>query len=274
MSENRSMERRRISTNHALRLAVAAAFWAGTASAADLTSAEAPQPVLVPETEIRLTPFFWAAGLSGIVGTRPTLPTVDVDVKFQDILRNLDFAAMLAGEYRYGRWGVLADLTYVAISVERDRDLVPRAPGFSSAALKSRTFTATATGFYRVYDGGALTADVLAGGRVWSISTDVDLLVAGALAISTGSSQTWVDPVAGIRVHAELGNGFGLSAYGDIGAGSSRLTWQLRATLDYTFNQNWSASIGYRHLAVDYRRDGFIYDTSLSGPIVGVSYRF
>jgi hypothetical protein len=169
---------------------------------------------------------------------------------------------------------VLADLTYVAISVERDRDLVPRAPGFSSAALKSRTFTATATGFYRVYDGGALTADVLAGGRVWSISTDVDLLVAGALAISTGSSQTWVDPVAGVRFHAELGNGFGLSAYGDIGAGSSRLTWQLRATLDYRFDQNWSASIGYRHLAVDYRRDGFIYDTSLSGPIVGVSYRF
>ncbi|HEY5796772.1 MAG TPA: hypothetical protein VIU82_17320 [Bosea sp. (in: a-proteobacteria)] len=132
---------------------------------------------------MRLSPFFWAAGLSGIVGTRPTLPTVDVDVKFNDILRNLDFAAVLAAEYRYGRWGALADLTYVAMSVERDRDLVPRAPGFSSAALKSRTFTATATGFYRVYDGGAFTTDILAGGWVWSISTDVDLFVAGASAI-------------------------------------------------------------------------------------------
>lgn len=234
----------------------------------------AAQAVPVPDTEFRLTPFFWAAGLNGVVGTRRTLPTVDVDVQFKDILRNLDFAAMLAGEYRNGRWGLLADLTYVAISVERDRDLALRAPGFTSATLTSKTFTATATGFYRFYDSGSFTADLLAGGRVWSISTDLDLLIAGALALSAGSTQSWIDPVAGVRVHANLGNGFGLSAYGDIGAGSSRLTWQLRATLDYNFNKNWSAHIGYRHLAVDYRRGGFVYDTSLSGPIAGVSYRF
>jgi len=247
---------------------------AGAAAAADLPPAPPTLTALVPDTEIRLTPFFWAAGLSGTIGTRRTLPTVDVDVEFKDILRNLDFAAMLAGEYRQGRWGLLADLTYVAVSVERDRDIVPQAPGVMGAALKSRTFTATATGFYRFYDAGSFTADVVAGARVWSIGTDLDLQLAGVLPVSAGSSRTWVDPVAGVRVHAELGHGFGISAYGDVGAGSSRLTWQLRATLDYAFNENWSASVGYRHLAVDYRRGGFTYDTSLSGPIMGVSYRF
>ncbi|CAN7207630.1 outer membrane protein [Bosea sp. LjRoot237] len=257
----------------ALILAAVASMWASSARAADMPP-PAAQAAPVPDTEFRLTPFFWAAGLNGTVGTRRTLPTVDVDIQFKDILRNLDFAAMLAGEYRNGRWGLLADLTYVAISVERDRDLALRAPGFTSATLTSKTFTATATGFYRFYDSGSFTADLLAGGRVWSISTDLDLLIAGALAVSAGSTQSWIDPVAGVRVHANLGNGFGLSAYGDIGAGSSRLTWQLRATLDYAFNQNWSAHIGYRHLAVDYRRGGFVYDTSLSGPIAGVSYRF
>jgi opacity protein-like surface antigen len=246
---------------------------ANTVQAADMALpvlAQAPAAAV----EFRLTPFFWAAGLNGTVGTRRSLPTVDVDVEFKDILRNLDFAAMLAGEYRNGKWGLLADLTYVAISVERDRDLAPRAPGITSAALTSKTFTATATGYYRVFDSGSFTADLLAGGRVWSISTDLDLQLAGILPVSAGSTQTWIDPVAGIRVHADLGNGFGLSGYGDVGAGSSRLTWQLRGTIDYAFNKNWSASIGYRHLAVDYRRGGFVYDTSLSGPIAGVSYRF
>lgn len=254
---------------------VAAGIWAltGTAQAADLVPAPY-QPIPKPDTEFRITPFFWAAGLSGVVGTRRNLPTVDVDVEFRDILRNLDFAAMAAGEYRNGSWGILADLTYVAISVERDRDLVPRAPGFTGATLKSKTFTATATGFYRFFDNGAFKADLLAGGRVWSISTDLDLQVAGVLAVSAGSSETWIDPVGGLRVHADLGNGFGISGYADIGAGSSRLTWQLRGTIDYAFNQNWSVSVGYRHLAVDYRRGGFVYDTSLSGPIAGVSYRF
>jgi opacity protein-like surface antigen len=257
----------------ALLLAAGALAVANAAHAADLMPAQY-RPAPKPDVEFRITPFFWAAGLNGTIGTRRNLPAVDVDIEFHEILRNLDFAAMLAGEYRSGAWGFLADLTYVAISVERDRDLVARAPGFTSAALSSKTFTATATGFYRFFDNGTVSADLLAGARVWSISTDLDLQLAGVLPVSASSTQTWIDPVGGVRIHANLGNGFGLSAYGDIGAASSRLTWQLRATIDYAFNENWSASIGYRHLAVDYRRGGFVYDTSLSGPIAGVSYRF
>ncbi len=244
-----------------------------TAQAADL--APPPLPTMArADVEYRITPFFWGSGLQGTIGTRRNLPTVDVDMRFRDILRNLDFAGMIAGEYRNGRWGVLADLAYVAVSFERDRDLSVRAPGYTSAKLTSKSLNTTLTGFYRVYDDGALTADLLAGARLWYVSSEVDLVLANVLPISAGTERTWVDPVAGIRMHVDLGQGFGLSAYGDIGAGSSRLTWQLRGTVDYAFNKQWSASIGYRHLAVDYRRGGFVYDTSLSGPIVGVSYRF
>ncbi len=255
-------------------LLAAATGWAGSVHAADMAPPPAPAPIPVPDVEIRLTPFFWASGLSGTLGARRNLPTVDVDVSFTDILRNLDFAAMVAGEYRNGRWGLLADLTYVAVSLDRSGDVVPRAPGYTGASLTSKTFTATMTGFYRFYDSSSFTADLVAGGRIWSISTDLDLQLAGILPISAGSTHTWIDPVAGVRVHAVLGNGFGLSAYGDIGAGSSRLTWELRGTVDYAFNANWAMSVGYRHLAVDYRRGGFVYDTSFSGPIAGVSYRF
>ncbi|HYG84751.1 MAG TPA: hypothetical protein VD978_00670 [Azospirillum sp.] len=226
------------------------------------------------DVEFRITPFFWASGLSGEVGTRRNLPTVDIDADFQDILRNLDFAAMLAGEYRHDRWGVLADLTYVAVSADGGRDFVVRAPGFTSAEVTSKALNVTATGFYRFYDNGVFSADALAGGRLWSVSADIDLLIAGVRSLSSSTDRTWIDAVAGLRMHANLGNGFGLSAYGDIGGGSSRLTWQLRATLDYSFNKSWAASLGYRHLAVDYRRDGFVFDTTLSGPILGVSYRF
>ncbi len=206
--------------------------------------------------------------------TRALLPTVSVDALFRDILQNLDFAAMLAGEYRTGRWGVLADLAYVAVSVEAERDFIARAPGFSSAEVKSRTLNATATGFYRFYENGGFSADILAGARVWSASTDVDLSIAGVVSLSRGTERAWVDPVAGLRLRVNLGNGFGLSSYGDIGAGSSRLTWQFRETIDYSFNENWSVSVGYRHLAVDYRSASYVFNTALSGPIMGVSYKF
>ncbi|MGX5736381.1 hypothetical protein [Bosea thiooxidans] len=248
---------------------------ASRAQATDLSpipSASVVGPV--SDTELRITPFFWASGIKGDVRTRAVLPTVSVDVPFKDILQNLDFAAMLAGEYRNGRWGVLADLAYVAVSVEAERDFITRAPGFSSAEVKSRTLNATATGFYRFYEGGGFSADILAGGRVWSASTDVALSIGGIISASGGTERTWIDPVAGLRLRANLGNGFGLSAYGDIGAGSSRLTWQLRGTIDYSFNEHWSVSVGYRHLAVDYRSGSYVFDTELSGPIMGVSYRF
>ncbi|WP_156412433.1 outer membrane protein [Bosea sp. Root483D1] len=248
---------------------------ANRSQAADLAPVPPPSIVApVPDTELRITPFFWASGIRGDVRTRAFLPTVSVDVPFKDILQNLDFAAMLAGEYRSGRWGVLADLAYVAVSVEAQRNFIARAPGFSSAEVKSRTLNATVTGFFRFYENSGFSADILAGGRVWSASTDVDLAIAGVVSLSGGTERTWVDPVAGLRLRANLGNGFGLSAYGDIGAGSSRLTWQLRGTIDYSFNENWSVSVGYRHLAVDYRSGSYVFDTALSGPIMGVSYRF
>lgn len=129
----------------------------------------------VSDTELRITPFFWASGIKGDMRTRARFPTVSVDVPFRDILENLDFAAMVAAEYRNGRWGILADLAYIAVSVEAERDFVARAPGFSSARVKSTTLNATATGFYRFYENGGFTADLLAGARVWSASTDVDL---------------------------------------------------------------------------------------------------
>jgi len=248
---------------------------ANHSQAADLSPVSAPSMVTpFSDTELRITPFFWASGIKGDVRTRARLPTVSVDVPFRDILENLDFAAMVAGEYRSGRWGILADLAYVAVSVEAERDFIARAPGFSSARVKSRTLNATATGFYRFYENGGFTADFLAGARVWSASTDVDLLLGGVVAASGGTDRTWIDPVAGLRLRANLGYGFGLSAYGDIGAGSSRLTWQLRGTIDYSFNDHWSVSVGYRHLAVDYRSGSYVFDTALSGPIMGVSYKF
>ena len=41
-----------------------------------------------------------------------------------------------------------------------------------------------------------------------------------------------------------------------------------------SFTKWATAFVGYRHLAVDYRRGGFVYDVNMSGPILGVVIRF
>jgi len=63
---------------------------------------------------------------------------------------------------------------------------------------------------------------------------------------------------------------------GDVGgfAAGSRLTWQALGTVNYQLNDNWVFHAGYRALHVDYRKGGFLYDTTMHGPLLAASYRF
>jgi hypothetical protein len=66
-----------------------------------------------------VSPYFWAAGMSGDTGLFG-LPTVHTDMKFGDILKDLDFAAMAIGEARYERYSIFADIMYSKY-IERPR---------------------------------------------------------------------------------------------------------------------------------------------------------
>src|SRR3546814_17985703 len=65
----------------------------------------------------QVSPYGWLAGLKGTVGTRPALPTVDVDVGFDDILATMDFAFMPLAEASYGRLGSIDALAQTRTSV-------------------------------------------------------------------------------------------------------------------------------------------------------------
>ena len=50
--------------------------------------------------------------------------------------------------------------------------------------------------------------------------------------------------------------------------------WNLMGTLNYSLTQQIQLSAGYRHLSVDYQRDGFVYDVEMSGPLLGIAGHF
>ncbi|HEV2897283.1 MAG TPA: hypothetical protein VGX71_05460 [Pseudaminobacter sp.] len=79
--------------------------------AADVISATAPtvEPAVLDGWTFSVTPYFWAAGLSG--QTRSFgLPVIDIDADFSDIPDNRDFAAMAIVDARYGRYSIFGDL--------------------------------------------------------------------------------------------------------------------------------------------------------------------
>ncbi|MBB2908659.1 hypothetical protein FHR76_005079 [Rhizobium sp. RAS22] len=54
----------------------------------------------------------------------------------------------------------------------------------------------------------------------------------------------------------------------------SDLTWSALATVNYIVSDKFSVSGGYKVLGVDYDHDGHLFDARLSGPVLGLTYRF
>lgn len=222
---------------------------------------------------LNISPYVWAASLQGTVAAAPGLPAIEVDAGFNDILHNLDLAAMAFAELRYRRFAAYADIVYTHISVDEDS---PREVLFDSIDVSTELFIGTFGGAYRALEGERGLLDLLVGARVWSVDTAFDL--DGALLDDRHfeDNQNWVDPVIGVKGRFAVIDGLylqGLAHVGGFGAASD-LTWDVFGGVSYEFNDTVSAIAGYRHLEVDYRNDGFKFDVELSGPVIGATIRF
>jgi len=223
--------------------------------------------------EFSITPYLWATGEKGDVGVIPNQEPVGLDLSFGDIFDHLDFAAMAIMQARKNRFVAMADLGYVKVSA--DKGISIRDIEFADAELKSSTFTATLAGGYRVMDRGPTFVDLMGGIRVTTSKTELDLIGPNN-SVSGERTETWVDPIIASRFHTPLAEKWAFVIYGDVGGFgvSSDLTWQLQGAIQYRIGQRWWLSAGWRQYAVDYKKDDFIYDVKMGGPIVGVSYLF
>jgi opacity protein-like surface antigen len=237
---------------------------AGMAEAQDSKSSDA--------WTFQFTPYLWLASLSGTVGASENLPTVSVDASFGDIFSHLDAGFMGIGEARHGRLIVLGDVSYVSLSAGAGS----AGPLLGSAEVHAKSFTSTIEGGYRIVNSPSLSVDGLAGLRVFSVSNEIDFSGGLLAPMSPESSDSWVDPVIGVRVIAPLGAGFLANAYGDVGGFgiSSDLTWQIYGGLGYQINSSITAYAGYRYLDAHHQDGGFLYDVSQQGPLLGLGIHF
>ena len=262
---------------HVLRsLVLGTAFAVATAANAADIPAKAPPKVVAAAAPVdawsfKITPYFWAAGLTGDVKLGPAAPLTHVDASFWDILGDLKFAAMATLEARKGRYGLVADVIYLSLATSATGPL-----GFVNAQLKDKTFMTTINAAYRVVDNGPWWLDLEAGARIWAMNFNVGFqLVPVGFSTSYSLSKSWIDPVIGVRAHANLGQGFFVQGYADVGGFgvSSQSTWQVAGLLGYEYSPKVSLLAGYRYLSVDYNRNGFVFDVDMSGPIFGVSFK-
>lgn len=234
------------------------------------------------EWQFRVVPFMWATTIDSetTVGGYDVKTTID----FSDIWRNLSGAAMLHLEAQNGRFGLFLEPTYSKIRADSTfvRRRLPNLPPIPrDLTLTYEQWMVEGGGFYQAGKwhvgegkGQWLILDVLAGARYWSVKVDLDT----GTVINPGRSNSWVDPIIGARLTADLSTKVMVNLRGDVGGFSvgSDFTWNGLAVVGYRFTDRITGLLGYRVLYVDYKSgtSKARFEETLHGPVLGMAFVF
>ena len=211
--------------------------------------------------EFTLSPYMWAAGLSGTASLGPL--EAEVDASFSDILDALEIGAMVDFRLEKGRWALQSNLVWADLANEETRR-------FTKTQIEAGMWIVELDGHYKVTE----NLEVLAGIRYYDIDIDADLT--GLVTASAGGDDTWVDPIVGAVLSVPLTDRWSFMTRGDIGGFGlgSDLAWQWEGVFDYRFGESNSLVLGWRHLDWDYDENRLGLDTYMTGPVAGVRFRF
>ena len=217
--------------------------------------------------QFQVTPYLWMAGLGGTIRPYAGASTVDVHAPFSELLKDLKGAAFLTGLARRDRLVLLGDFSYSSISKRGDI-----APGVVATGVERQTSVTLEAG-YQAVNASDLTLDLLGGLRAWKIHASVE---APLLGVQASTDHSFVDPVIAVRVRNTFAPKWSLIGYADVGGFGvgSKATWQVVGTVNYNIANDLYVSGGYRHLALDYRKDGTVVDVRMSGPMIGLTWTF
>jgi len=239
-------------------------------------SAIAADPAAEAGWQFEITPYLWATRMDGEVKAG-RLPKTDVDMKFSDILENLDFGFMTAFEARKDRWGILFDGMYMKVSDSAGASRPGVGFSVDADARVEQSMIAAAVA-YRMVE-GETPVDLIAGARYNKIDVDakIDATLFGlAGTVKRSGDKDWVDPYIGVRAFYPVNPKLTAVGYLDVGGFGvgSDFTWQGLAGLKYSVTDTIQATFGYRYMEMDYDDGGFEYDMANDGLYAGAAFHF
>lgn len=242
------------------------------AMTADMLPVTAPIPAEQDpdKLSISFSPYFWIAGITGDTAVLG-LPTVHSNESFGDILKDIDFGFMGAGEARYGNFSVLSDISYARIT---SGSATPRGVFADRVDLKQETFSGMLGVGYTILESQQGRLDAVAGAKLWWTETTISFSGGPLSGVSARDDATWVDGLVGFRGVYSITPEFYLTGWGYIGAGGADLDWDVMAGIGYKWKESVSAVIGYRALGVDYSNGSITNDIVEHGPIMGLVFHF
>ena len=225
------------------------------------------------DTEWLLAPYGW-------------LPTVSVDQTFDDspdggsgggaeVLSKIDFAVMLRAEVARGCWGTMLDYIYVSLA---DRTTYSPLPAINIGIDGDLDLEVVELGGYYRLSSESRGLDLLLGLR----RIDVDLgIVLNRQDQPPRPLQVTAridDAFIGARYRLPFGERWDATLRADYGFGDSDGTLNAIAGVGVRFSETVGLHAGYRYANIEFEQDlesaREETDISLSGPFVGLTFRF
>lgn len=234
--------------------------------------------------QYQATIYGWLPDIDGTMKFSPTNGSGNIGADAGTILDKLKMTFMGTMEGRNGKWSFFADLIYLRLGDAADTTIsFNPGPGQGidlfdvSMNTDLTAWVITGAAGYEVYRSDKSNIDLIGGLRYLTLDTDVRISADGILpqelSREFSQSEDLVDAIVGVRGQLQLTDRWYIPYYIDIGAGSSKLTWQAVAGIGYRFD--WGdVKLAYRHLNYDQDNDKLLQDVSFSGPALGVGFKF
>ena len=241
--------------------------------------------------QFELTPYLWlptTSGTSTVDGT-----DTDIHAPFKDVLDNFDVIGLMGRFEAYkGDWLLVFDGMYM--DIKGDFVVVTEDPSLPPLNIQPEiklTILDFGAG-YKIYEDSLgkqqdtprmplVRLYAMAGARYAYLKQELTIhTIPPTVPTVKGGSKNWFEPFIGARFDWQTSEKLTFLLRGDIGGFGvgSDLTWNALAGLDY---QPWkvaSFKIGYRVQGIDYETgsgdDRFGLDTTMYGPIIGVTFHF
>lgn len=219
------------------------------------------------DTEFGFEVYAWMSTLRNTTATGDT-----VLINFGDILKNLDFTAMLRGTVQKDRFFGVADMLYMNIGTsQRHNGEFLDQPVTGKLEVGLEAWVLNFVGGYNLVDNGKDTFGLAAGARYLKITLDTTVKLEDQKRKESRGDNVW-DGVVGLKGRHNFPDGHYFNYYADVGGGDSKLTWQALVNFAYDYKK-FTGTIGYRYLKWNFKNDApALDDLTVHGPYLGAKW--
>lgn len=223
--------------------------------------------------------YLWGAEIESKTSTG-----TDIEMTFDEILDNLNLAAMGTLGAQKGRFKLITDFIFMDLEdTEKGSVYVPiehrNLTGFSvgeKLTVELKSWVVQPMVGYTIFEKDKTSLDLTIGARYLWLETDITYKTTGPMTerkIKISERDDVWDGIIGTRGKLKISDQWHIRGHLDVGTGDSDYSYQGLISAGYQHDKV-TAAFGYRYLKWEFENDSALKNMKINGPFIGILYSF